>query len=98
MIENRKQVAKEIADFFNKLIEIDPVALSTLFTFRVPVNDAMKKADMPVMHEGDDEYTLGHLGLLNGFLGPYKGKGVMIAVIENGKVIKFINRLEEDDE
>jgi hypothetical protein len=60
--------AEHIVTTLNQMLEADPVALTSLFSVRVPSNDELAHAWPEVVRPGDDHF-LGLIGILNGIAG-----------------------------
>lgn len=94
-----RQLAAERADalivFLNELLAFDANALSTLLAARVGCNDALAwHPSVQVAEHDDGVYSVGFLGILNGFYGVIKGGkfdgyGLITAVCEEGRIIRF---------
>lgn len=88
--------ADALIAFLNELAKIDPAALSQLVAVRVPCNDELgQHPTVQTLQYGDGgPYSVGILGLLNGFCGvidggKYDGYGPITAVSEDGQLAYF---------
>lgn len=83
---------KDSIDFaisvLNTALDADPVAINTLFSFRVPVNTQLSNHPSIRVRFND---TLGILGLINGLFGTMEdGWGHISALVElDGKIVRF---------
>lgn len=87
--------ADELIAFLNGVVDADPDFMQRLVDHRPPCNQAL--ADHPTVQVGssmEHGTVAGVIGLLNGFIGtiddgPRKGWGVVAAVYEGGKLVRF---------
>lgn len=78
------KLAQQCADLLNDALKLDPTAVATLVGMRVPCNE--KLADHPtiqVRQDGENTFSVGLLGLLNGIIGANaKNHGYLAAAYE----------------
>lgn len=81
-----KLAIKKLNEFF----DLDPDAISKLFATRVKCNKELaENADVFVRDEGNGEYSVGILGILNGIFGhDAKGIGHIKAEMEDGEELQ----------
>ena len=91
--------ADELVAFLNDVAATDPDFMQKIVDFRPPCNAAL--AEHPTVQVGvaDRQFVAGIIGILNGFIGtidegPRKGWGVIAAVYEGGKLIRFAREPE----
>ncbi len=86
--------ARDVVDFLNEALRIDPEAVTALMSQRVGASVAL--ADHPSIqvrkHDGEPSFTVGMLGLLNGLFGTieggyYDGWGPIKVKMKSSKVI-----------
>lgn len=98
----RKRLARELIDFLNDLREVDPMAIDSLFSIRVPCNEelnSMKFAWAPTTFDWDNNYpTIGIIGILNMFLEAHPPKSLWrdIETGEFGKGEVQMSNIVED--
>ena len=99
MVKSRVSIQKTV-DFLNELLEIDPFAISALFSSRVSCNKEL--ADHPTVQVGSlgkDSFQVGMIGVLNGLFGIDKhGWGHISGYYEDGKLVEFRLFTDEDVE
>lgn len=91
-----------IIEFLNSLLLVDPYAVAELVCDKVPCNaDLAAHPTVQVQAHGTTTYIapgtfrVGMLGILNGYCGtidegPKAGWGPIIALYDDGKLVKFI--------
>lgn len=83
----------DVVDTLNELLAADPAAAQELIGTRISVNSA-ELLDHPsiIFRRGDDRYTMGLIGLINGFFGLHESGFGPIAyeIGEDGKLNKFM--------
>lgn len=84
-----------IVAFLNRLVEADRDCIELLIESRRPCNKTMADHPTVQVHEAAGLYSVGMLGILNGFCGvfddgPRRGCGPIQAVYEDGRLVKFL--------
>ena len=89
---------QDVCDLMNELLKLDYACASGLISYHQPCNKAI--ADHPtiqVRQYGDEEPTVGILGILNGIFGVREdGMGAICYEFDNDKIMGF--KLLEADE
>ncbi|ARB84874.1 MULTISPECIES: hypothetical protein [Yersinia] len=77
--------AKKLADLMNMMFKSDPVAVESIISNRVIVNEVMASSDCPIMLARDSHgvLTVGAIGILNGLAAP--GTGYLAAIYGDDK-------------
>jgi len=91
--EEKQVLAKDVVDYLNELMSIDPTLMHALIETRIPCNQAL--VDHPMVQVGgtDEAPAAGLLGILNGFVGVREEdrRGYITAVYEEaGKLASFM--------
>lgn len=104
MIKNEITV-DEVIRFLNFLVETDPKAIKALVDHRVPCNrvtaehPSIQVSSKALLNPTGVEYSVGLLGLLNGFFGTYEandegplkfGPITMNVDVVSGKILNFV--------
>lgn len=85
----------ELIAFLNELVALDHHAMATLIARRAPCNTQFAAHPSVQVDASDDShFTVGMLGILNGFCGTiesgeHAGWGPITAVLDDGKLIRF---------
>ncbi|MGK4439146.1 hypothetical protein [Yersinia proxima] len=77
--------AKKLADLMNMMFKSDPLAVESIISSRVIVNEVMASSDCPIMLGRDSHgvLTVGTVGILNGLAAP--GTGYLAAIYGDDK-------------
>jgi hypothetical protein len=90
-VEENAKVADAMARYLNELLKLDPEAVYRLLETRVPCNKDLADHPTVQVHTKDGIYSVGLLGILNGFIGAdTDGWGFLCACYsDDGKLIEF---------
>lgn len=77
--------AKKLADLMNMIFKSDPIAVDSIISNRVIVDEVMASSDCPIMLGRDSQgvLTVGTVGILNGLAAP--GTGHLAAIYGDDK-------------
>jgi len=96
MIKDKISI-EETVIFLNSLLEIDPIAITTLFSIRTACNQNLAKHDTVQVGVQGKYAQVGMIGIFNGLFGKDSyGWGHISADYDNGVIKKF--RLLTDDD
>ena len=80
---DKLDLATELVDYLNDLVELDKSAINALVNHRVPCNESLDKHPTVQAFGPDNNVTIGMLGILNGLCGVNnKGRGPIEAVCD----------------
>lgn len=88
-----EQIQQIFVDVLNRAFKADPDALQSLVFSRVNCNDTLAK-DPTICVYGDNEYTVGLVGILNGICTELTGEKIAVATDEF-KVKGFVKYVEQ---
>lgn len=81
----------QMIDYLNELIELDRPAIAALIANRVPCNQALADHPTVQVHQQNDGFHVGLLGIINGFFGVNdNGWGPITVVFEDGNLRGFV--------
>ena len=91
MLKENKMSAKEVVEFLNELLEIDPFAMNALFNIRVFCNTKLADHEtVQVLGVEGGVGSVGFIGILNGMFGVDEdGWGIIAADLTDGKINRF---------